>query len=178
MKKILYLGGIALVATGAAALAWPAPDQQERGADVSRQQVIDQTAQRFVRLDLDGDGTVTTEEMKAAHRQRREQHSARMFERMDLGRDGQISRAEFDQVRSRMEERRGERRRRAMAGQAVRGGARAGDRSAGNPESLTLEQMQERALARFDRLDPDRDGRVTSEERRSAGRHRRQHKQD
>jgi Ca2+-binding EF-hand superfamily protein len=183
MKKFSILAGTVLLASAGTALAQPAPGARaDRNIDVTRQQVIARVDQRFARLDVNRDGRATPEEARQAGEQRRAERAGRMFERLDLNRDGSVSRIEFDQARSQLREQRGERRaergeRRGMRG--MRGPRRGGpdargprgqgaQRMFGEQGFITLEQMRERALARFDRLDANRDGTLTAAERQQA----------
>jgi hypothetical protein len=112
-----------------------------------------------------------------------------MFERLDVNRDGSISRAEFDQARSHRQEHRAERRADRGPGAGMRGGRRGGpgmrgmrgergQRLFGEQGFVTREQMRERALARFDRLDANRDGTLTAAERRQGREQRRERMQE
>lgn len=177
MKKYLILGtaALAVVAAGAAAQeAGSRPDRPDRNADVTRQQAIERADQRFSRLDLNNDGQATAEEARQAHQQRRAERAGRMFERMDLNSDGNISRAEFDQVHNQRREARsgdGERRGRWHGRRGMRGHGEHGmGRGAlfGEQGFITRDQMREQATAQFDRLDANRDGVLTAEERRQA----------
>ncbi len=186
MKKITFVTGAALFAIAGAAIAQsgggPRPD---RNADQTRQQVIERTDQRFAALDANRDGRVTPEEMRQHGEQRRAQRSERMFDRLDANRDGNITREEWTQARTQRGARMAERR--AQAGQGERAGRphgmrgmrgmrggpgmrgdRHGARMFGEQGFVTQEQMRERALARFDRLDANRDGTVTAAERQQA----------
>jgi len=187
MKTFSLLAGTVLVAAAGAALAQPPagarPDHPDRNADVTRQQVIDRVGERFARLDANNDGRFTREEARAMHEQRRARMADRMFERLDANRDGNVSRAEFDQARASRAERRAERmanreggprmgmrmhRRGGHGMRGMRGPGMRGMRMFGEQGFITREQMQERALARFDRLDADDNGIVTAVERRQA----------
>lgn len=185
MRKFTIFAGAALVAMAGAAVAQQsAAPRPDRNADVTRQQVIDQVDRRFARLDVDGDGRATADEARQVHQQRRAERAGRMFERLDLDSDGNVTRAEFDQARAQRAEHRaerrgeaGERRGRGMRGMRHGGRGMHGRRAAamfGEQGFVTLEQMRERALARFDRADANRDGTLTAEERREARDQRRQ----
>ena len=173
MKKFAIVAGAAAIATAGVALAQPpAGPRVDRNADMTRQQVIERVDQRFAGLDLDNDGRATAEEARQAAQQRHAQMAGRMFERLDADNDGSISRAEFDEGHSRMQAQRGEHRamRRMRHGAA---GMRA-MRMFGDQGFVTRDQMRERALTRFDRLDANSDGTVTAAERRQAREQRRQ----
>lgn len=176
------------------------PDRPDRNADISRADVAARADRRFARLDLDRDGRFTPQEAQQLRAQRREQRAERMFERLDLNRDGNITREEMAQARAQRAERRtargaeaGERRgpgQRLMRGgprgghgmrMGMRGGrhgaamgARMNARMFGEQGFVTAEQMRDRALARFDRLDTDRNGVVTVTERQQARQHMRE----
>jgi Ca2+-binding EF-hand superfamily protein len=176
MNKYMILGGAALVAVAGVAVAQNAVQPRiDRNADVTRQQVVERADQRFARLDVNNDGRATPEEARQAHEQRRGERAGRMFERLDANSDGSISRAEFDQARAQRSERRTERgERRGM--RHGRGGMRQGrgERLFGEQGFVTRDQMRERALARFDRMDANSDGTLTAAERREARQQRMQ----
>jgi hypothetical protein len=201
MNKLILLAGTALLAIAGPALAQPAPSPRADrpstppaaslrtgSADVTRQQVIARVDQRFARLDVNNDGRATPEEARQAGEQRRAERAGRMFERLDLNRDGSVSRAEFDQARSQLRERSGERRAERGGRRGMRGmhgprrgpGARgeAGQRMFGEQGFVTREQMRERALARFDRLDANRDGTLTAAERQQGRQQMRERMQE
>lgn len=172
MNKFTILGGaglIAVVAAAGVATAQEAAARPDRNADVTRQQVIERADERFARIDLNNDGRATAEEARQAHEQRRAERAGRMFDRIDVDHDGNVSRAEFDQVRGQRAERRagdggGHGRRHGRRGMhGMRGGHAA---MFGEQGFVTRDQMRERAVERFDRLDANRDGTLTAEERR------------
>ena len=168
MKTFAFVAGTLVLASAGVALAQPqAMQHMDRNADVTRQQVIERADQRFARLDVNNDGRATREEAQQAREQHREQAGDRMFERFDLNRDGNVTRAEFDQAREQRAERGGERGPRAgMRGHRRGGpGMHGGEAMFGEQGFITREQMRERALARFDRLDANRDGTLTAAER-------------
>jgi Ca2+-binding EF-hand superfamily protein len=149
--------------------------------EAQRQQKIEQRAQRFdpskifARLDLNHDGTITAAEVEAAHNQRAQAKGAQpatahatsfagLFARADTNKDKVITRAEFDamgqQIKARMEH-----------AAATRGGmaTRLFDTEDANKDGrISLAEMQQRALARFDRLDLNHDGTITPDERKQA----------
>lgn len=186
MKNVAILAGLGLLAITGSAIAQPSDGpRRERGADINRQQVIERTAQRFDRLDRNHDGRLTAEEAQEARNEHREQRAGRAFARLDLDRNGSVTQAEFEQARSQLRGQRGEPRaergmrrggrfmRRAHNADAMRSG-----RMFGEQGFITREQFQERALARFDRQDQNRDGTVTIAERREASQHRRQQRHE
>jgi Ca2+-binding EF-hand superfamily protein len=161
MKHFSLAAGIALLAVSGAAVAQHAgPHRGERGADLSREQMIERVNRHFDRLDLDNDGRVTPEEMRQARQQMRGERQQRMQER--LAQMTPEQRARIEERRAQWRERRGER-----SGER-RGMRRGGAHMFGEQGFITREQMQQRALQRFDRMDLNRDGTVTAEERRQA----------
>lgn len=174
MTIMTFLSGAALLAAAGTAMA----QRPDRDADVTRAQVVERVDQRFARLDADNDGRFTPEEARARGEQRRAERAGRMFARLDANRDGSVSRAEFDQARAERGERRAEagpgmRRHRGMRGRGARGLGMRGGRMFGEQGFVTREQLRERALARFDRADADRNGTLTATERREARQHMR-----
>ena len=179
MRKTVFFAagaGFAIVATAVGIAAAQPPEAGRAGRDVTRQEVIERVDQTFGRLDADRDGRVTTDERRAARERRRAEMADRMFDRLDANGDGSITREELREGRS-QRGRRGMR----MAGPGGadgpgfrgngenerRGPGMRGRRGAGARE-ITREEMRERALARFDRMDLDRNGTLTAEERRQA----------
>ena len=176
--KITLLAGSLLATTGVAAAQ---PQGRGLGADLTRDQAIARADQRFQRLDANRDGRVNAEEMRQiterrmARRQQRAgqgeaggerqaQRQVAQFDRLDTNRDGQLSREEFAQRREMRSERRAQRGARGMGG--ARGGQMA-MRMLGEDGVITAEEFRQQALRRFERLDANRDGRVTGEERRN-----------
>jgi len=87
-------------------------------------------------------------------RQQAQQMADAMFQRFDLNHDGVVTRQEAEQAASQFG-----------------GSGRAGrmiDRLFGDAQSLTLQQAEAQALARFDRDDLNHDGVVTAAERQQA----------
>lgn len=141
-------------------------------------------AKIFAKLDADGNGSITRAEAEAARTARAERRQAKgkpaaahavafgnLFERADANRDGILSRAEFDAAPPRGGKRHaGMRHGRGKGGMAARLITR-GD--ANQDGRVSLAEAQQQAAARFDRLDRNRDGQVTREERIEARQQRR-----
>jgi hypothetical protein len=85
-------------------------------------------------------------------RQEAQQMADSMFQRFDLNHDGTVTRQEAEQARSQM----------GFGGERVE---KMIDRAFGDAQSLTLQQFEAQALARFDRDDTNHDGTVTAAER-------------
>ena len=143
-------------------------DQADRAA---RRQAGQQ--QRFARLDANSDG-----ELNQADRAARRQQA---FDRVDADDSGGISLAEFAALREQRGEMRAERRgpggprlgRRGRGGPGAGfgpRGARAAD--ADNDGAVSQAEFASAALARFDRLDANKDGTVGADERRQPRRMR------
>ena len=81
-----------------------------------------------------------------------QQMADRMFQRLDINHDGAVTRQEAEQA----------------AAQFGGRGERVVDRLFGDAQSITLQQAEAQALARFDRDDLNHDGVVTSAERQQA----------
>jgi len=170
--RISFIAG-ALLATAGAAYAQPAERGRGPAAEITRDQAIARAEQRFARLDANKDGSITREEMRAGRQQMRAERQQRLQQRL-----AGLPAEERARVAQRMDQRaarRAEHRARIEAmspeqraqhraqRQAARGG-RGGRFAAGG--TVTLAEFRARALQRFERLDADRDGRVTMAERR------------
>lgn len=163
--KFLIAASIGAVSIAGVAPAQPSPERM--GRDTTRQEVIQRVDARFAQLDENRDGQVTPEEARAARERRRAEMADRMFARLDTDGNGSITREELREGRGRRGGGPGMRMGR-RGGPEGRGGGMRGMRGFGDQGFITREQMRERALARFDRLDADRDGTVTMAERRAA----------
>ena len=179
MKLTAFLVSAAAIAAAGVAIAQPA--QHPMGAptaDKTRHQVIERVDRHFQQMAADNDGRFTREEAQAQRARMRDEHAGRAFDRLDANDDGNISREEFARHRIGRAERRaegggegmrgGHHRRMMMAHRGGPGGRMMGGRLFGEQGFVTRDQLRERALAHFDRLDADRNGTVTAEERRQA----------
>ncbi len=184
MKTWILAAGVAAIAAGAASAQPAEGPRRDRNVDVTRQQAVERADQRFQRLDINNDGRFTPEEARQARDQRRERFAERMFDRLDLDRNGSITREEMSQARAQRQAQRaehggdgpamGRHHRRFMRGHHMGQGMH-GARIFGEQGYVTREQMRERALARFDRLDADRNGTLTAAERQQAHERMREH---
>jgi hypothetical protein len=98
-----------------------------------------------------------------------QQRADMMFQMFDANRDGTVTRAEAQQALAQFEASRG--------GGEGRGSGRIQrmiDMAFGSSQSITLQQFEAQALARFDAMDLNHDGTVTSAERQQG---RQQHAQ-
>jgi hypothetical protein len=105
--------------------------------------------------------------MRAAGQAKRAERRTAMFDRLDANKDGAISRAEFEAPRAD-----GQRGQRAEhAGRGHRGGMHGGGQRMGrNGEGrfpIVIAEAEQKATEAFTRLDANRDGTLTGEERRA-----------
>lgn len=175
------LGGIAAIAIltvfgGVAVAQTAAPQRPARAAmaqPVSQADFVQRRVERLRAADANRDGTVTAEEMRAAGQAKRAERRAAMFDRLDANKDGAISRAEFEAPRADGQRAgRGERGPRAdHAGRGHRGGMQRGAQRMGrNGEGrfpIVIAEAEQKATEAFTRLDANRDGTLTGEERRA-----------
>jgi Ca2+-binding EF-hand superfamily protein len=180
MKKLMF-GALAAAVLSVPAGAQLAPQGMTRAEMEARVRA------NFGRVDANRDGYVTREEAQAVRRSvRTERRGDRQagreaaFARLDANRDGSISRTEFLERRQTAE--RGDRRARRAERRAERrewlvarrqGGMRLGGRvferiDADRDGRVSLAEATTARLRLFERLDANRDGRVTREERRQA----------
>jgi len=96
----------------------------------------------------EGGGRMQQDMTRAQAQQRADQ----MFQRFDVNHQGVVTRAQAEQ----------------MAAQFGGRGQRMVDRIFGTAQSLTLQQFEAQQLARFDAMDLNHDGTVTSAEREQA----------
>ena len=180
MKNILLGSGLLLDATAAGAQVAPYAQNANRDGVQTRSEVVERARTMFSRVDANRDGFITMEEGRALRAQAGQRRGGQrmagggqagrawMFERLDTNRDNVISRDEF----ARAQELRGQRagqgagqrgQRLAMRGRMGGPMLRAAD--ANGDQRISLAEAETAALQRFDRVDLNRDGRVTGEER-------------
>ena len=183
MRKLTLslIAGAAAIAVGGVAYAQPAQAPQR---EMTRSAAAQRADKMFDRLDANHDGKLDQADREARQKLR--------FDRLDTNHDGQVSyaeftaaRANFDQARKDRFAQRGERAGGQDASQgehrlAHRGFGRGGFRGRGGSMGMmrmadadkdgviTKAEFQTAALQRFDRLDANHDGTVTSDEAKAA----------
>ena len=179
MRKIVSLSLAAAALVGAGGVAYAQADQapaltrtqvEQRSAetfarmDANRDGVLDRTdrdarrQERFDRRDADGDGALSPADREARRKA--------AFERLDADRSGAIS---FEEFSAQHPEQRADRR-----GPGRRGTERLGRHADTNRDgTVTQAEFASAALARFDRVDVDKDGTISDSERPARGTMRR-----
>lgn len=197
MKKLiitaaaLAAGTAALAQTAPEAPSAPAtPVRPMQDHVMTRAEVVAMVRDHFGRMDSDKDGAITTAEATQGHAKLREDRKTRRlerrlkrdpnaaFDRLDTDRNGAISREEFTKAREERIERRivvhEQRKDKAGEPKTFRmhrlGGM--GSRIIVMADSdkdgrITLAEAETMALQHFDRMDSNKDGQVTREERRA-----------
>ena len=187
MKTMIIAGTSAALLAAASAVAQPAPVSAAQPQ--TRASVQARVAEHFARADANKDGFVTQAEAQAVRsamvKQRGHRVAARahanpgaLFDRIDTNRDGAISRAEFDAMHAQRQQRRAARdsngdgrpdaRRMGGLGMAGFGGRMFAMADANRDSRVSLQEATDAALQRFDRVDINRDGQITPDERRQA----------
>ena len=186
-KSTLAAGAAAVLAvlTAGAAMAQQAPVRGNRGdADgdgrISRAEFVDARVSRLTAIDANRDGSISAEERQSGIDTRRNQRASARFEALDKDGNGSVSREEFAAAR----EMRGDRAERGGRHGMRQGGHRGGPRGhwgrgrGGHPGEwgpqaeargpLTIADVQTQLTTQFDRVDANRDGFITAEERIAA----------
>ena len=173
MKKTLTIGLSALALTMAGtAIA----QQRGMGGDADGDGVITKAEaqtraeQMFTRMDANNDGMLTQADREA----RREAMRAKAFTALDTDKSGQISRTEFMSFKH--EGMRGKEGRMGKGhgdghdrmGKGHRGGMMMGKADANNDGSISKAEFTTAAMTRFTATDANKDGKVTTDERKAA----------
>ena len=169
----------------------PRPTQRAR-APLTRAEVEQRSAEAFARMDANDDGVLNQADREArggsssgstgstptttasSTRPTARRASKQAFDRIDADHSGGISFEEFTALREQRQERRAERRgpkvapacagrRRPRRLRGGRGMARAADTD--RDGTVTQAEFASAALARFDRVDADKDGTISADER-------------
>ena len=156
MYKLLFLSAGLLTGTAAAAQTAPAPDQTNRA------EVAKTLTDNFGKADVNNDGFLSEDEVKALTNRVNQQISTRLdqeFKNLDKDSNGQLSPAEFKAVAGA----------RMMQNPAV-----ALQRLDSNKDGkVNPAEFSAVALAAFDRIDANKDGTISPEERQAAASARR-----
>lgn len=188
MLKKLAIGASALALLATPALAFQDGAKGPKGprGPETRAELQAKIQERFNKLDLNKDGFVTQDEIKAAREARMKERSDKRFAALDADKNGTISRAEFDAGRAKIREGyKAKREQTADAGKPghrgkrgghwggkMRGGPGGGDwlaqADANKDGKLTLAEMQAGPLKWFDSVDTNKDGTISPEERKAA----------
>lgn len=174
MKQLLSsLAVFSLVAVAVPAVAQEAMPRMERAqASISEADFVARRTQALRAADANGDGQVTAEERLAQRQKMRTERMEARFTRLDTNADGQISREEFTSGHAQMghmSRTRGEGTRhnaRRMAGHGAhhRDGGRM---QAMADRTVDIASIEQKARESFARMDANRDGQVSAEERRA-----------
>ncbi len=181
-KSTLAAGAAAVLAvlTAGGAIAQQSPNRAARGdtdgdGRISRAEFVDGRLARLTAIDANRDGSISAEERRSGFDTRRNQRASARFEALDKDGNGSVSREEFT-----AREPRGDRAENAGRGGRHgmgRGGHRGGGRGHGGGEwgqgaetrgPLAIADVQTRLTTQFDRVDANRDGFITAEERTAA----------
>ncbi|MFN3838810.1 MAG: EF-hand domain-containing protein [Brevundimonas sp.] len=137
---------------------------------ITRAQFVDARVARLTALDANRDGSISVEERQAAMQAKRAERANDRFAKLDANGDGSISRAEFDAGlqarpdRGPRPERAGRHPGRDGARHAMRGPGREG-RERG---PVVIADVAAKLGERFDKMDANRDGVISADERRAA----------
>jgi hypothetical protein len=167
-------GAGAATAQTAPAPAAPAPHHQRGDANrqITRAEFVDGRVARLTALDANRDGTVSVEERQAAFEVKRAERANERFAKLDANGDGSITRAEYDVARSARPERAGRHEGRGGPRHAMRGHGRHGGmgegRGPGRDGPVVISEVAAKLGERFDKMDANRDGVISADERRAA----------
>jgi len=179
MRKIvtLSLAAAALVGTGGVAHA-----QADEAPALTRAQVEQRSAEAFAQMDANDDGVLNQADRVARRQQRfarleadqdgelgpadREARRKAAFDRLDADNSGGISFEEFSAQREQRQARAERRPPMALRDAGRRGGTRLGRAADINRDgTVTQAEFASAALARFDRVDVNKDGTIGADER-------------
>jgi len=176
----IALLGVGLLSLGTVASAQPAETapRGEARPSLDRAGLQSRLETMFDSADADGDGVLSVEERKARRDEARAKMQERRFSRLDADKDGAISKEEFSARRDRDRTPRADgARERPRDDKAQHGGKRGHHGAFGGGmmmsgkfgeyrnKPIPRATFIEAGLATFDRIDTDRDGKISSTER-------------
>ncbi|MCW2390512.1 EF-hand domain-containing protein [Sphingobium sp. B11D3A] len=177
MKRLtaIALSSVGLLSIGTMAIAQSAPQPPQRGearAPMDRASLETRLATMFDAADTNRDGVLSVEERKAHQAQNRDKMRDAMFARLDANKDGSISKAEFAEAGAMAggHQRRGhEGKRRGHGGPGMGSGMMMMGRelAAYRDKPIPRATFIQAGLAGFDRMDTNRDGKISPEERQA-----------
>jgi len=156
MKRIpLLLTALLVSGASFAQSAAPPPPQDGGGRERMRDHMRERAEQKFNAADSNHDGNISQSEWQSAQLREANEH----FQKLDANRDGKISRTEMDQARESRMGQRGER-----GGQRMKALDTDGDQMLSKAE---IGDKMPKLAADFDRLDTNRDGKLSRDEIRA-----------
>ena len=156
-RSLLFISG--LLATGivlAQTATTPAP--QDDHGDRMRNRMQERMDAKFGESDSNHDGKISKSEWQAARLREANEH----FQRLDTNRDGKLTRTEVDAARD--QRMAGHDRKRGERGERMRALDKDGDQQLSRAE---IGNEMPRLAADFDRLDANRDGKLSRDEIRA-----------
>lgn len=190
MKKNLMLLALGASLVAVPAIAMPGGPKGDANAEWTRAQAQTQANEVFAKMDMNRDGKLDASDRAAQRSQRQEAR----FAALDANKDGSVSKAEWDKHGAdrlaKSQQRRAERTERVATGGADsekpqmrrhfgrKGGGHHGMMRGGmrGDQSMTQAEFVAKSLDRFDKLDTNKDGKVTREERTAARAAMREHR--
>ena len=154
-RSILFISG--LLATGIV-LAQAATPAQDAHGERMRNRMQERLDAKFQASDSNHDGSITQSEWQSARLREANEH----FQKMDSNRDGKLTRTEVDAARD--ERMQGREHKRGERGERLRALDKDGDQQLSRAE---IGKEVPRLAADFDRLDANRDGKLSREEIRA-----------
>jgi len=97
--KPAILGTSVILLTAGIALANPKADTNNDGM-ITKAEFMSAASDRFIDTDLNADGALSKDEMKASRELRKEAHAQKRFNDIDANGDGVISQSEYDAKRA------------------------------------------------------------------------------
>ncbi|WP_426020141.1 EF-hand domain-containing protein [Brevundimonas sp. DWR2-3-1b1] len=189
--SVIALAAVAGVATAQVPPAGANAPYQARGEanrQMTRAEYVDTRVARLTALDANRDGTVSVEERQPGMQARRAERADDRFAKLDANADGSISRAEFDAGHAARPDR-GPRAERAGNREGHHGGPRHAMRGPGRPGAegrgpgrergpVVISEVAAKLGERFDKMDANRDGVISADERRTAMTAQREQRQE
>ena len=177
MKKTTLILAISAMALSLPLIAYAAdaPPQHEHHMmmhqPMTRVGVIAKTKEMFAKFDLNHDGFITADEIKAAHESKRAEMKGKIFDKLDTNHDGSISRDEFMAAHHDDKEGMGSERHHHMMMAMMHGMEfkhMLATADTNHDGKYSLDEVLTYHLARFDAADTNHDGTLSPEEMKAA----------